>query len=204
MQTEDLKRSGAGRPRDRYTTVAIVLHWLIAAVLLTNIWYGWQIDDLRGMALFKTMQFHKSLGITVLLLTLARLAWRLTAPPPVYDPPIRPWEHRISKVVHVAFYVIMLGLPLTGWAIVSLSKTNIPTLLYDTVPWPHLGFLHDLPMAQRRSLEDPVIESHHVLVKITYALLVLHVGGALKHAFVDRDGVAFRMLPLPFLRSKAS
>jgi cytochrome b561 len=204
MQTEDSKRSRAGRPRDRYTTVAIALHWLIAAVLLTNIWYGWQIDDLRGMALFKTMQFHKSLGITVLALTLARLAWRLTAPPPVYDPPIRPWERRASKVVHLAFYGIMLGLPLTGWAIVSLSHTNIPTLLYDTIPWPHLGFLHDLPMAQRRALEDPVIESHHVLVKITYALLVLHVGGALKHAFVDRDGVAFRMIPLPFLRSKAS
>ena len=191
-----------GRSRDRYASVAILLHWIIAAILLTNIWYGWQMEELRGLAKFNVFQVHKSLGITVLVLTLARIAWRLTHRPPAYDPPLGRWEHMASKAVHVGFYVVMLGLPLTGWAVVSLSPTNIPTLLFKTIPWPHIGFLHDLPMATRRGLEDPVIESHHLLVKLTYALVILHVAGALKHTLISRDGVLHRMLPLPFLRGR--
>jgi cytochrome b561 len=204
MQTEKLTRPGAGQPMDRYTAVAIALHWLIAALLLTNVWFGLQMEEQRGMAKFATMQLHKSIGLTVLILTLARIAWRLTHRPPPYAPPIRRWEHAVSKVVHFSFYLLLLGLPLTGWAIVSLSPTNIPTLLYDTVPWPHLGFLHDLPVSQRRGLEDTASETHETLVTIAYVLIALHVAGALKHAVVDRDGVAHRMIPLPFLRSKAS
>ncbi|MBN9318113.1 MAG: hypothetical protein BGN86_14570 [Caulobacterales bacterium 68-7] len=194
--------AAAGRPRDRYTSVAILLHWVIAALLLTNIWYGWQMEELRGLAKFNIFQLHKSLGITVLVLTVVRIAWRLTHRPPAYDPPLGRWEHLASKAVHVGFYVIMLGLPLTGWAVVSLSPTNIPTLLFKTIPWPHIEFLHDLPIATRRGLEDPVTESHHLLVKLTYALVILHVAGALKHTLVSRDGVLHRMLPLPFLRGR--
>ena len=193
-----------GRSGGRYTAVAILLHWVIATLLLTNIWFGWQMEELRGLAKFNTFQLHKSLGITVLLLTLARIAWRLTHKPPPYGAPLGVWEHRLSKAVHIGFYVIMLGLPLTGWAIVSLSPTNLPTLLYKTVPWPHLGFLHDLPIATRRGLTEPVEESHHVLVKLTYALVILHVAGALKHTLLSRDSVLHRMLPLRFLRAKGS
>jgi cytochrome b561 len=193
----------ARRPRDRYTAVAIALHWLIAALILTNIWFGWQMDDLRGMAKFNLIQLHKSVGITILVLTLARIAWRLTNPPPPYDPPLIGWEHRLSSLVHIGFYVIMLGLPLTGWALVSLSPTNLPTLLFKTIPWPHIGFLHDLPIGQRRGLAETASESHHLLVKVTYLLLTLHVAGALKHTFISRDSVAYRMIPLPFLRGKA-
>lgn len=202
MRDDEAKRARSGRPVDRYTGVAIALHWAIAGLLLFNIWQGWQIEDLRGLAKFELMQMHKSIGITVLALTLARIAWRLTAPPPAYEPPLRGWEHRLSGVVHFGFYAIMLGLPLTGWAIVSLS--NIPTLLYGTAPWPHLSFLHSLPAAERRALSPSVVQSHHVLVWITYALLVLHVAGALKHAFVSRDNVVYRMVPLKAFRPGSS
>jgi cytochrome b561 len=196
--------SAGGEAARRYTAVAIILHWLIALLLLTNIWEGWQLDDLRGLAKFTVFQLHKSIGITVLVLTLARIAWRLTHKPPKHVPPLKPWEERLSALVHLGFYFIMLGLPLTGWAIVSVSKTNIPTLLFDTIPWPHLPLLHDLPAATKRGLEDPITESHHLLVKLTYGLIVLHVAGALKHLVVSRDGVVHRMIPLPFLRGKAS
>jgi cytochrome b561 len=191
-----------GKEARRYAIVAIALHWLIVVLLFANIWEGWQMDNLRGLAKFTVFQTHKSIGITVLVLTLARIAWRLTHRPPPYDPPLIPWEKRLSAVVHIGFYVIMLGLPLTGWAIVSASPTNIPTLLYDTIPWPHLPVLHDLPIATRRGLEDPLKETHHLLVKLTYVLIILHVAGALKHAFISRDGVVHRMIPLPFLRGK--
>src|SRR4051812_26860227 len=118
------------RAAGRYSTVAILLHWTIAVLLSLNIWYGLQMEALHGLAKFNVFQLHKSVGITVLVLTLARIGWRLAHQPPPYDPPLIGWEHRLSGVVHFGFYVVMLGLPLTGWAVVSVSPTNIPTLLF--------------------------------------------------------------------------
>lgn len=181
--------------KDRYTTVAIALHWLIAVILISTIAVAWQFDDAKGLAKFQLYQLHKSLGITVLVLSLARLGWRLVnpAPPPVAS--LKPWEKFLSKAVHVGFYVIMLGLPMTGWLMVSASPKNIPTLLYGLVELPYLPFVHGLAQEQAHSLQEAFEWVHEAMGKVTYALIVLHVGAALKHQFIDRDTVLSRMVP---------
>jgi cytochrome b561 len=121
-----------------------VLHWLIALILISAIAVAWQFDDAKGLAKFQLFQLHKSLGITVLVLSLARLGWRLINPAPAPLASLKPWEKVLSKAVHVGFYVIMLGMPLTGWLVVSASPKNIPTLLYGIIDLPYLPFVHGL------------------------------------------------------------
>jgi cytochrome b561 len=187
--------------RDRYSTVAIILHWVIAILILTNLYVGLSYVNAHGLAKFNLLQLHKSVGFTVLAFSLLRLVWRLVNPAPPYPDSMKPWEKLAASAVHWGFYVIMIGMPLTGWIIVSASPTNIPTLLYKTVPFPHLGFIHALPMVTRRALEGQVSWVHDILAWGTMALLVLHVGAALKHQFWNKDGVLYRMAP--FLRPAA-
>jgi cytochrome b561/polyisoprenoid-binding protein YceI len=187
--------SAAGRPV-RYTTVAIVLHWLIAAAILFQIILGWRMgDEPKGPATYAIFQLHKSIGITILLLSLARLAWRLFHRPPPHPATQPRWETIASQVVHVAFYVIMIGLPLTGWIMVSASKLNIPTLLYGTVPWPHLPLLPELATGPKHLWYKAGEISHGLLVKTTYLLLALHLGAVAKHQILDRDEVLGHMAP---------
>lgn len=169
--------------QDRYNRGAILLHWIIAGALAVELALGFGTpQDASGFAL---MQFHKSLGITILLLTVLRIVWRLMHKPP---PPLEGgFNGALAKAVHVALYVFMLGAPLTGWAIVSTTEINIPTLLYGVVPWPHL------PLAQ--SLNHTLEEAHEILAFLGMALFVLHVAGALKHQFINRDRVMARMSP---------
>ena len=187
-------------PAHRYSAVAIILHWMIAVLILTNLYLGLTFEDLRGMALFRTLQLHKSLGLTVLVLSLIRLGWRLTHRPPALPAEMPRWERLAAQAAHWGLYGLMIGIPLTGWVVVSASPTNIPTLLYNKLPWPHLGFIHDLAMPVRKSLEDSVGEAHELLAFAMMGLIVLHVAAALKHQFLNRDEVLSHMLP--FLRPK--
>ena len=189
----------AGATQSRYSAVAILLHWTIAALLLTNLVLGLQSGNLKGLAQFSLLQWHKSLGITVLLLSVTRLAWRLVHRPPPYPPGLGPWERAAAGAVHWGFYILMLGLPLTGWIMVSASPTNIPTLLYKTIPWPHLGLVHALPMATRKNLDDLFGDIHATLAWTAIGLIALHVAAAIKHQVWSRDLVLWRMAPLPGL-----
>lgn len=182
----------------RYSAVAMVLHWAIAVLILLNLYLGLKMGAATGLAKFQVFQLHKSVGFTVLALSLCRLAWRLTHKAPAYPDSMKPWEKLAASSVHWLFYVAMIGLPLTGWIIVSASPTNIPTLLYKTIPVPHLGFIHAMSMEARKGVEDSVGEVHELMAFTTMALLVLHVGAALKHQFWNKDGVLYRMAP--FLR----
>lgn len=186
----------------RYSAVAIVLHWTIAALILYNLYLGLQLDDLRGLAKFNTFQLHKSVGLTVLLLSLLRLAWRLTHRPPPLPARTPHWEKLGAHAAHWLLYALMIGIPLTGWVIVSASPTNIPTLIFKTAPWPHLAFIHDLAMPVRRALEKQVGEVHMLLAYGMMALIVGHIAAALKHQFRNRDEVLGHMLP--FVRSKSA
>ncbi len=182
--------------RTRYSTVAIILHWLIAALILTNIALGWRMDRIEGLTKFQLFQLHKSIGITVLLLSLVRLGWRLLNPPPPLPAHMSRFERIGARLSHWGFYAAMIVLPLSGWIIVSASVYNLPTLLYRTVPWPHLGFIHDLPLATRKLVEDDFGMFHVYLAWSLLALVALHVAAALKHHLFDRDEALVRMLPL--------
>jgi cytochrome b561 len=95
----------------------------------------------------------------------------------------------------VGFYVMLVVMPLTGWIMVSADPSGIPTKLYQTVPWPHLSGLSDLPFATKQSLDEPLRSLHANLAWVIIVLLGLHLAGALKHQFIDKDGLIARMLP---------
>jgi cytochrome b561/polyisoprenoid-binding protein YceI len=182
--------------RTRYTTVAIVVHWLIAAALIFQVILGWRMGDgPKGPSTFAMVQLHKSIGITILLLSLFRLGWKLThkSPPPPVDQPR--WERIASHVVHGGFYVIMIGLPLTGWIMVSASRVAIPTLLYGAIPWPHLPLIPELAAGAKQAWREFGDIGHGVLVKTTYLLLALHLGAVAKHQILDKDEVLGHMAP---------
>ena len=187
-------------PADRYTAVAITLHWLIAILILTNIGLAWYFGTLTGLDQVPPIQLHKSIGITVLLLTTLRILWRFVSPPPPMPADVKGWERFVAQAVHGLFYVIMLGMPLTGWAMVSASPLIhvFPIRLYHLVPWPAIGPLTTLPHDQMKSAHKVLAQSHGLLALLAYALIVLHVGAALLHQFVRRDAIAARMIP--FLR----
>ena len=180
---------------NRYATIAILLHWIIAALIILQVVLAGRMEG-RTPEAFALVQLHKSIGITVLLLSLARLAWRLLNPPPPEPQTLAPWERALSKVAHWGFYGVMIGMPLTGWLMVSASRLDLPTLLYGTVPWPHLPGLVDLAPAAKALWYDTAKASHELIIKGFYALLFLHVAGALKHQLLDRaTPVLSRMVP---------
>ncbi|HEY6815032.1 MAG TPA: cytochrome b/b6 domain-containing protein [Croceibacterium sp.] len=169
--------------RQRYSTVAVVLHWLIALALAFQLALGFAMPkDQSGFALY---QLHKSVGITILLLTLARLAWRLTHRPPAAVE--GGFQGVLAKAVHTLLYAFMVGAPLTGWAIVSTSRIQVPTMFWGVIPWPHL------PLSQ--ALNEVAEEAHELLAWIGIALVVLHVLGALRHQLLIKDGLLRRMAP---------
>ena len=187
----------------RYTTVAIVLHWAIAALIVLNLYLGWRMGFLKGLAQFNIFQLHKSVGVTILLLSLLRLAWRLANPPPAPPPTLQPWERAASAAVHCSFYVIMIGMPLTGWIIVSTSSLNIPTLLYHLVPWPYFPGVHELQAPVRKAVNQGFGLTHETLAFGTLGLLALHLGAVAKHELLDRIPLLARMAPGLGLTSKA-
>jgi cytochrome b561 len=180
--------------RDRYSTVAIVLHWTIAAALTLQLALGWHLADLEGLGRSTLLQLHKSVGITILVLTLVRLGWRFGNPPPAPHSSLTALERRLSHWVHVGFYAALLALPLTGWAMVSTRLTGGMTL-FAVIPWPQVPFLTALPGDVQDLLSDLFHKSHDVLVWIALALIALHVAGALKHHLISRDPTVARMAP---------
>ncbi|MDB5708154.1 MAG: hypothetical protein JWL96_224 [Sphingomonas bacterium] len=178
-----------------YSAVAIALHWIIALCILGQIALGWRLHDIApGPDRFVAFQLHKSIGITILLLSVARLAWRLVHPAPP-EMPMPRWQHVTSRLVHWGLYGIMIGLPLTGWIMVSTSKLPIPTRLYGMVPWPAVPGFTGLSPATKAAWNGASNTGHTLLVFVTVAMLALHLGAVAKHQFVDRDGVLARMAP---------
>jgi cytochrome b561 len=194
--------AGAAPARSRYSSVAIAFHWLIAALIVTNIGLAWYVETLKGSEAVSPLMLHKSIGITVLILSVLRLGWRLAVPAPKLPAYLTGWERLAAQTVHVIFYVLMIGMPLSGWAWVSASpliKVH-PTVLYGVVRWPAIPY-PGLDSDQLHTARTGFELTHKTLAKIAYVTIALHVGAALKHQFVDRDDIVARMIPL--LRRKA-
>ncbi|HZZ34551.1 MAG TPA: cytochrome b, partial [Caulobacteraceae bacterium] len=164
----------------RYSTVAILLHWTIAALIVLQVVLGLRMGERTTPEAFAVFQLHKSVGITILLLSLARLAWRLIHRPPPEPATLAPWERSLATAVHWAFYIVMLGMPLTGWIMVSTSRVVLPTLLYGAIPWPHLPVLPELAGPEKAVWFNAAKTSHLTIILGAGGLLALHVAGALK------------------------
>lgn len=189
----------------RYNAVAIVLHWAIAAAILGNFWLGlWMhhaIDATETQAqAIVGYQLHKSIGLSVLALSVLRLVWRLLHTQPSLPSGMQPWERFAAKATHWLFYFFMIAIPLSGWLYVSTqwrhgAPLNVPTLWFGIFEVPHLFGLNHAEQAVRESWAGATKEAHEVLAFASLALLALHVGAALKHQFFKKDGVLARMLP---------
>jgi cytochrome b561 len=184
---------------DRYSNVAIALHWLIALLVIGQLAggiYMSKLPDTQASLKFELFQLHKSFGITILLLTLIRLGWRLTHKAPPLPAEMPRWEKISARGAHVGFYILLIALPLVGWAVVSSSPLadSVQTYLFGVIHWPHLPFFEGV--ADRKALSHEIAEIHEKLAFVMIGLIVLHVGAALKHKFVNRDRVLANMLPL--------
>ncbi|WP_137131019.1 cytochrome b/b6 domain-containing protein [Rhizobium sp. FY34] len=182
-----------------YSMGAMILHWLIAALILTQLAVGFlmsRVDSVPDTLRFAMFQWHKTFGVAVLTLTIARIAWRLFHTPPAHAPMSRA-EATAASIVHVLFYALMLIVPLTGWLLVSASSTGIPTFLFlsQSLVWPHIF----VPTSIRATVETVSDYAHIILAYGFGLLLVLHVAGALKHSLIDKMPSFSRMLPLGWL-----
>ena len=182
----------------RYTGVAIALHWLIALCVFGLLAVGfWMTDAIEEeasrQAAFTAYQWHKTFGIMVLLLTALRLVWRLTHRAPPLPPGMPAWQQAAAKVSHWGFYALTLAVPLAGWAMVSASPYGFPTMLFGVIEWPHIGPL--TRVADKQAVAEALSETHEYLAIALLVLIGLHVAAAVKHQWLDRDGLLARMLP---------
>ncbi len=181
---------------DRYTRVAIALHWLIAVLIIVNVVLGLSIDELPDQWAGFAVDSHKSIGITVLGLAIMRVLWRLThRPPPLLPAPQR--EKTTAHVVHALLYVLMFALPLSGWLHDSAWKdaASHPMSWFGLFPWPRIDFVMQMEPARKELMHDVFGEIHEWFGYVLYALFALHVLGAAKHQWIDRQPELRRMWP---------
>ncbi|MEY4139547.1 MAG: hypothetical protein RLZZ371_1729 [Pseudomonadota bacterium] len=175
----------------RYSAVAIALHWLLALVILTMFVVGIYMTDLPFSPLrLKLYNWHKWAGISFLALTLLRLLWRVTHQPPALPATIEQampsWQTRAYHATHHVMYALFFVVPLVGWA--YSSAAGFPIVLFGQLPLPDL--LH-----ANKELAEMVKPWHEFSALTLVALAGLHIAAAVKHQWVDRDGLLTRMLP---------
>ena len=173
----------------RYSRGAIVLHWLIAVLIVLNIAAALVSEELSKADRAIVMGNHKAIGITVLLLTVLRIVWRLMHRPPPLLESLKAWEAALSRVVHSGFYFLMLAIPLTGWAMSSAFSKGAGVSLFGLATVPALPVGYDKPTA------GLFAELHELLAYLMITLIALHITGAVKHQLIDRDGTLRRMVP---------
>lgn len=174
--------------RHRYSAVSVIFHWLIAALVIGQILLVMAGDAAEGDGARFFRDTHKAVGISILVLTLARIGWRLANPAPPAPPTMKAWERFAAKATHLGFYAILLILPLSGWLASSAAGRDISW--FGLFNWPLL------PIGGGREAAGQFMDVHRAVVKGLYVLLFLHVAAALKHQFIDRDNVLHRMIPL--------
>ena len=181
----------------RYGTVAITFHWIIAALILVNIGLGLYFADLprSDPNKFELIQFHKSIGLTVLSLSVLRVLWRVVNPVPDLPLDMNPALRMIARGTHYLLYFLIIAIPLSGWLLASSSPLGLPTNYFHLFSWPNLWFLSELPRAQKIALRDNFDKVHVFLAWSAIVLIPIHVGGALYHHFIRRDDILKRMLP---------
>jgi cytochrome b561 len=164
----------------RYTTTAILLHWLIAIVVLGLIAWGWWMQTIAKIPVgprVDAFNLHKSIGMTVLLLMLVRTGWRARHPPPPFAPMPR-WQARLARAVHLLFYVCLIVQPLSGY--LGSAFSGYPVRFF--------GVMLPAWAPKNDALKEALSVVHLVNSWVLVGALALHVAGTVKHALLERDG----------------
>lgn len=172
----------------RYTNTAILLHWLMALLIVAAFALGLTMVDIPGITPTKLKYFswHKWLGVTVLGFACLRLLWRLSHPAPAYPAGMPAWQHQAAAVLHGVLYLSLFAIPLSGY-FYSLAA-GVPVVYLGLVPLPVL-------IAPDPQLKPLLKGVHYALNMLLLGGIGMHVLAALKHHFIDRDGVFKRILP---------
>jgi cytochrome b561 len=174
-------------PPARYGVPAQFFHWVIAALIVIQFVLGRMQEHLPvGVRKLGILARHKSVGMTILMLAILRLAWRLWHPAPPLPSTMRPLERWAARASHVSFYVLLFAMPLTGW--MMSSAKNYSVSWFGLFTWPNLIGKNEAAFNFLRS-------THDVLSGLLFTIAALHILAALKHHFWDRDDVLVRMLP---------
>ena len=169
----------------RYSAPAIVLHWLMALLIFAGFPLGLTMVDLPlSPDKLKLYSYHKWIGVTLLMLVAVRLSWRLTHTPPLLPASVAAWQRRASAIVHGLLYLLMIAIPLSGW--LMSSAKGYQTVWFGVLPLPDL-------VGKDKALGDLLAEVHKVLNFTLLGLVVLHVGAALQHHFIERQPFLQRM-----------
>lgn len=173
----------------RYRKIVMWIHWITALLVVTQVVIGFTFNRFLERGTPERMEmfaWHKTVGATILLLALFRLAVRLMNPPPPYPSNYPKWQRFVAVWNHRLFYVLLIALPLTGLAAVSGRAED---------GWVPLKLGLNLPAIPGIPRENEFGDVHLVLVWTTLALVVLHVGAALYNQFLSPTNVADRMWP---------
>lgn len=172
-----------------YSRGAVVLHWLIAGLIAFNFVAAWVSEDMPKDAKMQLMGNHKAIGITILVLTLLRIVWRLAYKAPPLVETLKAWEAALSRVIHAGLYFLMLAVPVAGWGLHSAAGKGAPVAMFGLFGFPAL------PVGSDKPTIGMFHEAHEVFADLMLVLLALHVLAALKHQFVDKDATMRRMVP---------
>jgi cytochrome b561 len=177
----------------RYTPTAIALHWLIAILIIGTFTLGLVMTDIPGLTPTKLRYFswHKWAGVTVLLLAVLRLLWRLVKRAPGYPATMPAWQQRAAHLLHALLYVLIFAVPLSGY-FYSLAA-GVPVVYFGLFKLP-------VVIGPDPALKVVLKAVHYWLNMLMAGLVGLHVAAALKHLLVDRDGITQRMLPFSHSR----
>lgn len=171
---------------ERYSGIAIALHWLLALAIVGAFIVGVYMSDLPvSPQRLKLYNWHKWAGICILALSALRLLWRLTHRPPA-DVAMPEWQRRSAHAVHILLYLLFFAVPLAGWA--YSSAAGFPVVVFGVLPLPDF-------VAPSKELAEAIKPLHKILAFTMAALVLAHVAAALKHHFVDGDGLLSRMRP---------
>jgi cytochrome b561 len=190
----------------RYTKVAVILHWLIALLIIVMFGLGWFMADIPKEAAKQTVfdifdlgifhwtmaeeisprnfyfNLHKSIGVTIFALIILRILWRIGHKPPAMLSSYQAWERKLATATHHLLYIFMVILPLSGLMMTLNSKYGLK--------WFGIDFLSG---TDNKPVREIFQSAHEIIGLIILAILALHVIGALKHKFVDKDETLKRM-----------
>ena len=179
----------------RYTGLAITLHWLVAIGIIVNVALALTWDFYPEDSVRPAINLHKSIGITVLGLAIMRLLWRLTHKPPALPTGYAKWEVQLSHVTHILLYLIIFAMPITGWMHDSAWKAADanPLVLFGVIPFPRIAYIMNLDPVTKEQMHDLFGGFHEAVGYAIYVLVGLHILGALKHQYLDKQRELQRM-----------